>query len=201
MGQDGSKSKAADDAGGVGDDSGVSLWEGVPEPVLWLVQAQVRALLTNHSSALAHRPESLQTGGGDDSDDEMMSPRRAGELQMNEAALAHSALRDKTLAPRLQRALDKLVPAHLSEAAFWDNFFSHVDVIKVQIVTDYLTAQDTARAERMRKHEAWVQLFDAMEPEMRIDLRRAAERIAARQQPPPPVRATRFNPYRGPYNS
>jgi hypothetical protein len=116
----------------------------------------------------------------------MMSPRRAGELQMNEAALAHSALRDKTLAPRLQRALDKLVPAHLSEAAFWDNFFSHVDVIKVQIVTDYLTAQDTARAERMRKHEAWVQLFDAMEPEMRIDLRRAAERIAARQQPPPP---------------
>ena len=149
MGQDGSKSKTTDDAGGIGDDSGVSLWEGVPEPVLWLVQAQVRALLTNHSSALAHRPESLQTGGGDDSDDEMMSPRRAGELQMNEAALAHSALRDKTLAPRLQRALDKLVPAHLSDAAFWDNFFSHVDVIKVQIVTDYLTAQDAARGERM----------------------------------------------------
>lgn len=196
MGNDSSKASSRglgggsyfDDGSTAGDDDGgsLSLWEGVPEPVLWLVQSQIRTLLANHSSALLYRPESLATGADAAAEEAETDVRRGGELQTHEAALAHSALRDKALSPRLQRVLDRLVPAHLSEVAFWDNFFSHVDVIKVRLVTDYLTAQDGARAERERKHEGWVQLFDAMEPEMRIDVRRAAERIAARQQPAPP---------------
>jgi len=47
--------------------------------------------------------------------------------------MAAAALRDKTLGPKLQRARDVLVPVRLSEAAFWDHFFSHVDVIKVKV--------------------------------------------------------------------
>eukprot|EP00962_Isochrysis_galbana_P013372 scaffold3808_cov112-Isochrysis_galbana.AAC.3 len=35
------------------------------------------------------------------------------------------------LGPKLQRAREALVPNKLSEPAFWDHFFSHVDVIKV----------------------------------------------------------------------
>ena len=76
------------------------------------------------------------------------APRRRRQI-------AHAALRDRVIGARLQRALDRLVPAQLSEAAFWDNFFSHCDVIKVRLVTDYLTAQDQATGERARKHEGW----------------------------------------------
>lgn len=180
MGADSSKASHAG-GGHAGEDTGVSLWEGVPEPVLWLVQAQVRLLLTNHSSALLHRPESAGPSGDESPRAEMT---RGGDLEPHEAALAHAALRDRALAPRLQRVLDRLVPAHLSETVFWDNFFSHVDVLKVRVVTDFLTAQDAVIAERAQKHRNWVQLFDAMEPDMRVDLRRAAERIAARQQQP-----------------
>ena len=116
----------------------------------------------------------------------LLRRRRHGTLQPHEHAIAHAALRDRVIGPRLRRALDRLVPSQLSEAAFWDNFFSHVDVIKVRLVTDYLTAQDGVRSERTTKHEGWVQLYEAMEPEMRADVRQAAERIAARQKPPPP---------------
>mmetsp|Transcript_73332 Transcript_73332/g.145900 ORF Transcript_73332/g.145900 Transcript_73332/m.145900 type:complete len:345 (-) Transcript_73332:120-1154(-) len=177
MGQNESRGTPRAEGGDAHDAGGASLWTGVPEPVLWLVQAQVRQLISNHSSALLTKPEDLADGTRDDN--------RQGELQPHEAALAHAALHDRALAPKLQRVLDRLVPAHLSEAAFWDNFFSHVDVLKVRLVTDFLTAQDRAQADRTRKHEEWVRLFDAMEPEMRLDLRRAAERIAARQQPQP----------------
>ena len=37
--------------------NGVSLWEGVPGEVLWLVQAQVKLLLTKYIKTLLHRPE------------------------------------------------------------------------------------------------------------------------------------------------
>lgn len=181
----------------------VSLWEGVPPAILWLAQSQLKLLLTQYTSALLHRPEQLAEidDGEDDHDDDadghdgvggsrqgLTSARadaRRGPLQPHEAALAAVALRDKVIGVRLQKALDRLVPARMSEATFWDNFFSHVDVIKVRLVTDFLTAQEAARAAVETKHERWVQLFDAMEPEMRQDVRRAAERIAARQQPPP----------------
>ena len=182
----------------------VSLWEGVPPAILWLAQSQLKLLLTQYTSALLHRPEQLAEidDGEDDLDDDAdgnlggsgsrqgraavaRGGARSGPLQPHEAALAAVALRDKAIGARLQKALDRLVPARMSEAAFWDNFFSHVDVIKVRLVTDFLTAQEAARAAVEAKHERWVQLFDAMEPEMRQDVRRAAERIAARQQPPP----------------
>lgn len=177
MGQQGSKSLTDDSTAA---DDGISLWEGVPVEVKWLVQSQVRLLLANHTSALATRPEQLQ------SSDEQEDETRAGHLAPHETRLAHAALRDRALAPRLQKALDKLVPSQLNEAQFWDNFFSHVDVIKVRLVTDYLCAQDAAQAERAQKHAEWIRLFDSMDVEMRADVRRAAERIAARQQPPPP---------------
>ena len=182
-------------------DGRVSLWEGVPPPILWLVQSQVKQLLQNHMSALLHRPEALEVMDDDDDDEEegeeggggtqaaqaaQRPEQRRGPMQPHEAALAAVALRDKAVGPRLQKALDRLVPARMVESAFWDNFFSHVDVIKVRVVTDFLTAQDGVRAAERAKFEGWVQLFDAMEPEMRQDVRRAAERIAARQQPPPP---------------
>ena len=107
-------------------------------------------------------------------------------LLPHEAALASASLRDRALMPRLQKVLDRLVPTHLTEAQFWDNFFSHVDVLKVKLVTEYLTAQDVSTTHRARKHDEWLRLYDSLEPEMRDDLRRAAERIAARQQPPAP---------------
>ena len=184
---------AAAAAAADGNASGASLWEGVPPAILWLVQSQVRLLLTHHASSLLDRPElSLEVDDEDEDEDEdgdapaASAPRRHGTLQPHEHAIAHAALRDRVIGPRLQRALDRLVPSQLSEAAFWDNFFSHVDVIKVRLVTDYLTAQDGVRSERTTKHEGWVQLYEAMEPEMRADVRQAAERIAARQKPPPP---------------
>ena len=178
------------------DDGRVSLWEGVPPPILWLAQSQLKQLLSNHTSALLHRPEQLgaiDSEGEDDDDDDIVlddtlssrAETRRGPLQPHEAALAAVALRDKVIGPRLQKALDRLVPARMPEATFWDNFFSHVDVIKVRLVTDYLTAQDGVGAATAAKHARWVQLFDALEPEMRQDVRRAAERIAARQQLPP----------------
>ena len=53
----------------------------------------------------------------------------------------------------LQRALNRFVgPAQLTEAQFWDNFFSHVDVIKVRIVTDFLSAQDMEERGRAKRH-------------------------------------------------
>jgi hypothetical protein len=173
----------------------------VPPPVLWLVQAQVKLLLTKHWSALLHRPESLTVEDDDDDDlheegqegEDMDAVARTGDsgrqgpMQPHELELAHAALRDKTIGPKLQKVLDRLVPSRMQEANFWDNFFSHVDVIKVRLVTDFLTAQDAANAERVQKHETWVQLYDSLESDMKSDLRRAAERIAARQQPPPPT--------------
>lgn len=177
----------------------VSLWEGVPPPILWLAQSQLKLLLTQYTSSLLQRPEQLAEMDDDDEEEEgeetrtagarprppqVRSDARRGPLQPHEAALAAVALRDKAIGARLQKALDRLVPARMPEAAFWDNFFSHVDVIKVRLVTDFLTAQEAARTAAEAKHERWVQLFDAMEPEMRQDVRRAAERIAARQQPP-----------------
>jgi hypothetical protein len=194
MGQDVSRpggsrhrDKADDAAAAAG---GPSLWDGVPSQVLWLIQSQVRLLLTHHASALLHRPDALSVPDDDDDDydaddSSMTSPRRV-VLQPHEHAIAHAALRDRIIGARLQRALDRLVPAQLTEADFWDNFFSHVDVIKVRLVTDFLTAQDAAATERTTKHEGWVQLFEAMDPEMRSDVRQAAERIAVRQQQPPP---------------
>ncbi|KAL1512325.1 hypothetical protein AB1Y20_005587 [Prymnesium parvum] len=178
MGQDHSRHfKGEEDA------DGVSLWEGVPPEILWLVHSQVRLLLHNHSAALLHRPEQLQNA------DEQEQEAREGQLQPHEARLAHSALRDRVLMPQLQKVLDRIVPAHLNEAQFWDNFFSHVDVIKVRLVTDFLCAQDSYQAELKRKHAEWIRLFDSMEPEMQTDLRRASERIAARQQLPAPSAA------------
>ena len=61
---------------------------------------------------------------------------------------------------------------HLNEAQFCDNLFSHVDVIKVRLVTDFLCAQDNHQTELNRKHAEWLRLFDSMEPEMRSDLRK-----------------------------
>ena len=116
----------------------VSLWEGVEPEVLWLVQAQVKLLLHKHGGSLLHRPEQLQTKEDD------LTIGANQELQPHEIRLAVSALRDRRLHPHLQRALDRLVnkegTAQLTEAQFWDNFFSHVDVIKVRIVTDFLSA-------------------------------------------------------------
>jgi hypothetical protein len=178
MGQ--GESRGADHSGAA-DADGPSLWEGVPKPILWLVQSQVKQLLASHSSSLLLRPEIL-----DAPSEAAKDAARRGALGPEETALARSALRDSALAPRLQKVLDNLVPAHLSESVFWDNFFSHVDVIKLRVVTDYLTAQDKASTDRKKKHEEWLRLFDAMDPEMRENLRSAAERIAARQQPPPP---------------
>lgn len=178
--------------------SGPSLWEGVPGPVLSLVQSQVRLLLTQHTSALIHRPESLYLEEDEDDGEEGAEAEGTADgspsapklqssiLAPTDEALAHGALRDRVIGGRLQRALDRLVPSQMSEAAFWDNFFSHVDVIKVRLVTEFLVAREGAAAERTAKHEAWVALYDSMESEMREDVRRAAERIAARQQPRPP---------------
>lgn len=42
-----------------GAELGVSLWEGVPREILWLVHSQVKLLLSSHSAALLHRPEEL----------------------------------------------------------------------------------------------------------------------------------------------
>ena len=65
MGQEQSRGSSKASRGGDADErdhDGPSLWEGVPKPVLWLVQSQVRLLLTSHSSALLHRPDYLPEG-------------------------------------------------------------------------------------------------------------------------------------------
>ena len=96
------------------------------------------------------------------------SPRHAPvQLEPYETKLATSALRDRVLVPRLQKVLDKYVPAQLTEASFWDNFFSHVDVIKLRVVTDFLQAQEAVRAEQKRKHDEWVFIYDNLAPEMK----------------------------------
>ena len=183
---------------------GSSLWEGVPPAVLWLVQAQVKLLLSNYWPSLEYRPGELLEDDESSDEDEGegedgaaaerpragrgdRDPRRRGHMEPQEAALAAFALRDKVIGARVQKVLDRLVPSRMSEAAFWDNLFSHIDVIKVRLVTEYLTAEDAASKETAAKHEGWVALYDSMEEEMRTDLRRAAERIAARQQPPQPT--------------
>ena len=149
MGQETSR-QAARGAAAVDGEDDISLWEGVPKEILWLVQSQVRMLLTNHASALQQRPEQLQAA--DEHDKEV----RGGQLQLHEARLAASALRDRSLSPRLQKVLDRLVPSNLTEVQFWDNFFSHVDVIKVRLVTDFLCAQDNHTADQKRKQTEWV---------------------------------------------
>ena len=92
------------------------------------------------------------------------------------------------MGPALQRALDVLVPGRLSEAVFWNHFFSHVDVIKatpppplahrlpaqtprahpvplggswqVRVVSDHLLAQELLAEARTRKHCEWMDAFD-----------------------------------------
>ena len=107
-------------------------------------------------------------------------------MQPHEHKIAHAALRGRIIGARLQRALDRLVPSQLSEATFWDNIFSHVDLVKVRLATNDLTAQDVATNEREQKHKTWVQLCNAMDPEMQADMRQAAERIASRTHRPAP---------------
>ena len=247
MGQDHSR---PNDRGGAEDEDGISLWEGVPREILWLVQSQVRLLLTNHSSALLHRPEQLQNT---DEQEEVRWPRTrrlhtrllglhcsllfvAGHQHVNclhsggrrrheaeicsrtkrawrsrlfatvcscrgskrsstpsslRCAVAFPAWSTQTrcLATGCPPALRVPLPytfdlawltarvrglQHLNEAQFWDNLFSHVDVIKVRLVTDFLCAQDNHQTELKRKHAEWLRLFDSMEPEMRSDLRKYA---------------------------
>ena len=127
--------------------NGVSLWEGVPGEVLWLVQAQVKLLLTKYIKTLLHRPEQYLTDHSE----------LAGQaLAPREAQLAESALNDPALASRLQLVRDRLVPIHLSEEQFWDNFLSHVDVIKLNLVTDFLQSQDRVVKEDAERREQWV---------------------------------------------
>lgn len=174
----------------MGPSSSMTMWEGVPPSVLWLVQSQVRLLLQHHAALLLHRPDAQFLGDEDDGDAESGEIKtRLAQLDPHDQVLAQCALRDKAIGARLQRAIDWLVPTHLTEGDFWDNFFSHVDVIKVRVVTDYLVTKEAAAAERTTKHETWVQLHNSMDPEMRSDLRRASLRIASRQQPPPPSTA------------
>ena len=157
--------------------NGVSLWEGVPGEVLWLVQAQVKLLLTKYIKTLLHRPEQYLTDHSE----------LAGQaLAPREAQLAESALNDPALASRLQLVRDRLVPIHLSEEQFWDNFLSHVDVIKLNLVTDFLQSQDRVVKEDAERREQWVAAYDALEPELQLDLKRAAEKIAIEQKVPDP---------------
>ena len=151
----------ADDGGSSTSD--LSLWEAVPGEVLWLVQAQVKLLLQKHGGSLLHRPEQLQTKEDD------LTIGSEQELQPHELRLAGSALRDRKLYPHLQRALDRLVPAQLTEAQFWDNFFSHVDVIKVRIGTDFLSAQDIAERTKAKRHAEWVAAFDAFGLQLQVE--------------------------------
>ena len=161
--------------------SDLSLWEAVPGEVLWLVQAQVQQLLQKHAGSLLHRPEQLQTKEDD------LTIGAQQELQPHEIKMAGAALRDRKLSPHLQRALDRLVPAQLTEAQFWDNFFSHIDVIKLRIVTDYLQAQDIVDKEKAKRQAEWVAAFDACSLQLQAEPKRAAELIAAQQRPPPPL--------------
>jgi len=165
----------ADD--GIGENS---LWEAVPREVLWLVQLQVQLLLQKHAGSLLHRPEQLQT----QEDDLTLGTQQ--ELQPHEIKMASAALADRKLTPHLQRALHRLVPAQLTEAQFWDNFFSHVDVIKVRIVTDFLSAQDMEEKGRAKRHAEWVAAFDACGLQLQAEPKRAAEYIAEQQRPPTP---------------
>ena len=157
-----------------------SLWEAVPREVLWLVQSQVQLLLQKHAGSLLHRPEQLQT----QEDDLTLGTQQ--ELQPHEIKMASAALADRKLTPHLQRALHRLVPAQLTEAQFWDNFFSHVDVIKVRIVTDFLSAQDMEERGRAKRHAEWVAAFDACGLQLQAEPKRAAELIAEQQRPPTP---------------
>lgn len=182
----GGRRRRSDRGGGEGGSStsDVSLWEGVEPEVLWLVQSQVKLLLHKHGGSLLHRPEQLQTKEDD------LNIGANQELQPHEIRLAVSALRDRKLHPHLQRALDRLVNkegAQLTEAQFWDNFFSHVDVIKLRVVTDFLQAQDIARADLTKRHDEWVAAYDACSPQLQAEPKRAAELIASQQRPPAPL--------------
>mmetsp|Transcript_28655 Transcript_28655/g.78294 ORF Transcript_28655/g.78294 Transcript_28655/m.78294 type:complete len:298 (-) Transcript_28655:242-1135(-) len=166
-------SKFARDFGPETDSASSILWEGVSDEMRWLVIAQVRVLLNLEPEVLLYRPDQLE---GDAND-------VAVELGAHETQLATAALRDKVLGPKLQKARDALVPTKLSEPAFWDHFFSHVDVIKVKIVSDYLRAQELAAEAEKRKRIAWRAAFERFEPPLKADLKRAAEHIC-KQRPP-----------------
>ena len=162
MGQDQSR-QPVDEA----EDGEVSLWQGVPAQVRWLAQAQVRLLLMNHE-ALLYRPEQLARFES--------AERSAGvDLHDHELKLANAAVRDRSLAPLLQRVLDRLVPSRLVESQFWENFFAHCDVIKVHVVTDYLRAQDLNAQARRERIAGWVDAYDDLPPELQADSKRAAE--------------------------
>ncbi len=179
MGQDQSR-QPVDEA----EDGEVSLWQGVPAQVRWLAQAQVRLLLMNHE-ALLYRPEQLARF-------ESSAERSAGagtDLHDYELKLANAAVRDRSLAPLLQRVLDRLVPSRLVESQFWENLFAHCDVIKVHVVTDYLRAQDLNAQARRERIAGWVDAYDDLPPDLQADSKRAAEAIAAEARAPEPSAA------------
>ena len=39
-----------------------------------------------------------------------------------------------------------------------------MDVLKVKLVTEYLTTQDVSTTHRARKHDEWLRLYDSLEP-------------------------------------
>jgi hypothetical protein len=187
MGQaESTPSKSHDRRRGENASPDISLWEGVPPPIRWLVQSQVRLLLMNHPGALLYRPEQLHLADYDQQEQRTGAPQALGQYEMR---LANAAIRDRSLAPRLQRVLDRLVPSQLTEAQFWDNFFSHVDVTKVRLVTDYLRAQDLHASAKREKLAGWEQQFDSLSAELQEDVKHASEAISAEVIPPEPTAA------------
>ena len=88
------------------------------------------------------------------------TPRRHSNPPFPQAQLAAAALRDTSLSPILSKTISRFVPAKLTETQFWESFFSHVDVIKVRIVTDYLTSQDLIAEARRRKCDKWLAAYE-----------------------------------------
>jgi hypothetical protein len=137
--------------------------------------AQVRALLSLDAEVLLYRPEQLELNSADVAAElgahevrwprahaaqilangtplsplwtALVSPRAPSQAAArSQTQLVAAALRDKVLGPKLQRAREALVPSKLSEPAFWDHFFSHVDVIKVRAPRCMRAAQCTRGA-------------------------------------------------------
>lgn len=134
------------------------LWRGVPEPILWLVQASARCL-TNEQGILLHQEGHSTEGPVDE--------------QLALEALAFD--------PQLQRVRDRLVGTRvMTEEAFFHSYFSELDALKHQITVDWLRAQAHEQQTRENVRMRWLGEWLALSNEDRVQLKRCAPVIAAK---------------------
>mgnify|MGYP007078148304 CR=1 FL=1 len=153
------------------------LWEDCPLEVVWLVQSQVRCLLTHDPQALLLRPSGHVEMEQDHSTGVPFESSWA-------AVLAESAVRDPVLMPRLQQALTRFVPSQISRLGFWENFIAHVDVIKLAIVSDFLHAKKATAAAKRERRVEWIRAFEQLDPEIRANPPHAARDLSRHRIPP-----------------